>query len=258
MRRSALAVALIACADPAATPDATDRTVGDASGETDAPEAPDSPCPTDMVAVDGAFCVDRYEASLEERVDGAWRPAATIAPIGDRVVRARSVAGVKPQAYVSADQAEAACAAAGKRLCTSPEWLAACQGPEEHTWPYGDARVDGACHDTYAGGHPVVDWFGTNEGVWDAAHMNDPGIDTQPGTLAETGSYAGCVSAWGTFDQHGNVHEWVADPEGTFRGGFFADGAINGPGCTYVTTAHDRAWSDYSTGFRCCADLAAR
>jgi hypothetical protein len=52
----------------------------------------------------------------------------------------------------------------------------------------------------------------------------------------------------------GNLHEWTSDPEGTFRGGFYVDTVINGPGCLYRTTAHDRAHWDYSTGFRCCAD----
>jgi hypothetical protein len=48
----------------------------------------------------------------------------------------------------------------------------------------------------------------------------------------------------------------VADGDGTFRGGFYADAALNGPGCTYRTTAHASSYHDYSTGFRCCADPA--
>ena len=46
----------------------------------------------------------------------------------------------------------------------------------------------------------------------------------------------------------------TSDPGGTFRGGFYVDTAVNGPGCTYRTTAHSASYSDYSTGFRCCAD----
>ena len=52
----------------------------------------------------------------------------------------------------------------------------------------------------------------------------------------------------------GNLHEWTADPDGTFRGGFYVDTVINGPGCLYATTAHATSHWDYSTGFRCCAD----
>ena len=56
------------------------------------------------------------------------------------------------------------------------------------------------------------------------------------------------------FDLHGNLHEWVVDADGTFRGGFYVDVLINGPGCTYATTAHTSTYHDYSTGFRCCRD----
>jgi formylglycine-generating enzyme required for sulfatase activity len=84
--------------------------------------------------------------------------------------------------------------------------------------------------------------------------MNDPGINQQPGTLARSGEFSECVSADGAYDLHGNLHEWVADADGTFRGGFYADAAINGEGCSYTTTAHSRSYHDYSTGFRCCAD----
>jgi formylglycine-generating enzyme required for sulfatase activity len=52
----------------------------------------------------------------------------------------------------------------------------------------------------------------------------------------------------------GNLHEWTADPAGTFRGGFYVDTTINGAGCLYRTTAHVASYWDYSTGFRCCAD----
>ena len=43
---------------------------------------------------------------------------------------------------------------------------------------------------------------------------------------------------------------------GRFRGGFYGDAEINGPGCLYVTSAHDPTYHDYSTGFRCCTRAA--
>jgi hypothetical protein len=52
----------------------------------------------------------------------------------------------------------------------------------------------------------------------------------------------------------GNLHEWVDDAAGTFRGGYYMDTSRNGDGCSYQTTAHDFAYHDYSTGFRCCID----
>jgi formylglycine-generating enzyme required for sulfatase activity len=84
--------------------------------------------------------------------------------------------------------------------------------------------------------------------------MNDPRINQLPGSLARTGAYGRCRSAWGAFDMVGNLHEWVADARGRFRGGFYADGETNGRGCWYVTTAHHPGYHDYSTGFRCCGD----
>jgi hypothetical protein len=207
-----------------------------------------------MVEVGGAFCVDRYEAALEAWDGTAWVEASPFLTVDGRRVRAVSRPGIVPQGYVSGDEAEAACAEAGKRLCTSEEWLGACQGPAALTWPYGDEHDPEACNDAYPRGHPVVDFFGTSEGVWDPEHMNDPGINQQPDTVDPTGANPGCVSAWGALDLHGNLHEWVADADGTFRGGFYADASINGDGCLYRTVAHGRGYHDYSTGFRCCAD----
>ena len=246
-------------APDAPSPDAPDAPLPDGAAETmeqvaalDAGSEVAASCPPDMVLAAQAFCIDRFEAALEELgSDGKWLPAAPWYTVDDRTVRAVAAEGLVPQGYISGSQAEAACQASGKRLCTSQEWLAACQGPEEKTWPYGNAHQPGACNDDYPN-HPVVELFGTSDGIWDAQHMNDPGINQQLGTLSPAGAHPLCVSDWGAFDMHGNLHEWVADADGTFRGGFYADGAINGPGCTYVTTAHDASYHDYSTGFRCC------
>ena len=66
--------------------------------------------------------------------------------------------------------------------------------------------------------------------------------------------YCRCVTDEGVYDMHGNLHEWVADSSGVFRGGFYVDASINGTGCSYRTTRHTFDYHDYSTGFRCCAD----
>jgi hypothetical protein len=230
----------------------------EADGETDSDAA--GPCPPEMALVEARglrFCVDLWEASCDEvRPDGSiasWSPFETVDGV---VVRARSVAGVAPQGYISGDQADAACSLAGKALCTTEQWLLACRGPEDLVWPYGSSQVVGLCNDDYAG-HPVVDYYGTTEDwIWSAEAMNDPGINQQPGTLALAGEHAECVSAFGAFEMVGNLHEWVADAEGTFRGGFYVDVTLNGAGCTYATTAHGRGYHDYSTGFRCCSDAS--
>jgi formylglycine-generating enzyme required for sulfatase activity len=97
-----------------------------------------------------------------------------------------------------------------------------------------------------------VELFGSGAN-WGAEQMNDPRLNQLPNSLAPSGSFEQCVTAEGVYDMHGNLHEWVADADGTFRGGFYVDAVINGNGCLYRTTAHSRSYHDYSTGFRCCA-----
>ena len=77
---------------------------------------------------DAAFCVDRFEGALVDAATGApWSPY--FPPPASGGVRAVSLRGAVPQAYISQTQASAACAAAGKRLCRDAEWLRACGGP---------------------------------------------------------------------------------------------------------------------------------
>ncbi len=79
-----------------------------------------SGCPEDMVAVDAA-CVDRYEAPTR--------------------------AGALPLVMYSFVEAEAWCAARAKRLCFDDEWIAACTGPLDTSYPYGDRHQPGVCRD---------------------------------------------------------------------------------------------------------------
>ena len=45
-----------------------------------------------------------------------------------------------PQAYISRNEAAAACRASNKRLCTEREWVQACKGTGHGPFPYGPAR----------------------------------------------------------------------------------------------------------------------
>jgi formylglycine-generating enzyme required for sulfatase activity len=200
-----------------------------------------------MAKVD-TFCIDRFEAALVEGT-APWSPY--FPPTG-HTVRAVSLRGAVPQAYINQLEASAACQAASKRLCSDAEWLRACRGAASTTYPYGDTREPGVCNDARAV-HPAVELYGTSDS-WIFSHLDSPCLNQEANGLAPTGSHAGCVSAEGVFDLMGNVHEWTADPAGTFRGGYYVDTTLNGDGCLYTTTAHDTAYWDYSTGFRCCAD----
>ncbi|HEY4244349.1 MAG TPA: SUMF1/EgtB/PvdO family nonheme iron enzyme [Kofleriaceae bacterium] len=213
--------------------------------------AGDPGCAPGMVHA-GDVCIDKYEAALVSvNGGGPWSPYFP-PPDGMRAV---SIAGAVPQGFISQTQAAAACEASGKRLCTDDEWLRACEGPAGSTYPYGDTREPGVCNDARSV-HPAVELYGTSD-AWIYSHLDSPCLSQEANGLATTGSHTGCVTAEGAFDMMGNLHEWTADPSGTFRGGYYVDTVLNGDGCHYVTTAHDTVYSDYSTGFRCCRDLDA-
>jgi formylglycine-generating enzyme len=208
-------------------------------------------CPSGMLRIhtaSGSFCIDRFEASLElVGADGSSTPWSPYFNPGPQRVVARSLRGAVPQGYINGEQAKRACAEAGKRLCTDAEWQRACSGPDGTTYPYGATREAGVCNDSRSR-HPAVELFGS------VTNLDSPCINQLPDSVERTGAHTGCVTAEGAMDMMGNLHEWTADPAGTFRGGFYVDTVINGNGCRYVTTAHNTLHHDYSTGFRCCAD----
>ncbi len=214
-------------------------------------------CPAGTTLVQGAFCIDRYEASLVEVVargrTARWSPF--VSPQRGHTYRAVSRAGVTPQGYVSQNQARAACENAGRRLCTEREWVTACQGPSPTTWPYGDEFIHGRCNDERA--NPVPRLYPGSADVFHERQMNDPRLNQLTLSLAHTGEFRRCSNRFGVHDMVGNLHEWVDAHYGSlgvFRGGYYADARQNGNGCRYATRAHSPNYTDYSVGFRCCAD----
>jgi len=274
-----LAVVAAACAAagelaPRLTPQAAARPAAPVTSQRvqaalGAPVRSAAKCPAEMSEVprgNRSFCIDRWEATLQRRSENGTHSAWP----GNRAVDgeqaqfvAVSAPNVKPQGYISGAQAAVACANAGKRLCEIDEWTRACRGSAAHVYPYGDERRANTCNDRFQqrSEHPVVLLFDRSaprdadrESMWQREFMNDPRLHELPQTVANTGSYAGCASEYGVYDLVGNLHEWTADPEGTFVGGFFLDVTQNGDGCGYRTRAHDFGYHDYSTGFRCCKD----
>lgn len=234
-------------------------------------------CPAGMARIE-RYCIDRHEAHLVARgPDGETTPHPHFRRPEEGVTyEARSEPGVWPQAYISRVEAEAACANAGKRLCTRREWQRACKGESNTTYPYGQRREAGRCNVEKP--HLLTLRFGADPRRWAYAQFNDPSLDQEPGFLARTGDYAGCAGDAGVFDLVGNLHEWVSDTadgtlrarldtegiprafqywspgNGVFMGGFYSTQGELGPGCTFTTIAHEPGYHDYSTGFRCCAD----
>jgi len=232
-------------------------------GALSVPSEARGPCGVGMAYVEleskKSFCIDRWEASVVEIRGGEQVAHPATQPVTNLKVRAVSQAGVIPQGYISKNEAEEACKNAHKRLCTGEEWGRACRGRNPTKFPYGDERKAGYCNDS--GRAPIASLH--PELVGDAVYasvtaMNDPRINAARNTVARTGRFPKCKSAFNVFDMVGNLHEWVSDVHegnrGTFRGGYYQDTHENGDGCAYSTVAHDVSYHDYSTGFRCCKD----
>ncbi len=152
-----------------------------------------SPCPADMVYVLSAnkdFCLDRYEASAGGQCPYPHprNQIETLANLSAGNCQPVSRPHARPWVNISRDQAELACAKAGKRLPTAAEWQAASLGTPDKSQGWGP----------------------------DDCQLNSNWPD-QPGL---TGSGANCRSAAGAYDMVGNVWEWVADE--------VKDGAYNG------------------------------
>jgi formylglycine-generating enzyme len=213
-------------------------------------------CPPGMAPIPnetGGFCIDRYEAGVAEiGANKKVKSHSPFTPVTNLKVKAIVKKGIVPQGYISQLEAKDACENAGKRLCTNDEWLAACQGKSPTKYPYGDNEIPGRCNGDGTRAHPVVELFGGPDAFYDSSKMNDSRINQLPGTLTKTGEKAKCKNSYGVFDMVGNLHEWTADPNGSFKGGYYMDTHKNGDGCFYTTTAHGPSYHDYSTGFRCC------
>ncbi|NOZ00655.1 MAG: SUMF1/EgtB/PvdO family nonheme iron enzyme [Deltaproteobacteria bacterium] len=97
--------------------------------------------------------------------------------------------GKRPRTKVSISAAKALCKKAGKQLCSSARWKAACN----RTYPYGNKFKAGACN--------------------------------VEGSIKESGSFPGCVTPSGIYDLVGNASEWLSDRK--LHGGDTAGGEGN-------------------------------
>jgi len=172
--------------------------VADESGGGEA----DGPCGEGMALVEAAdrrFCIDRYEASLVEVLpDGTERAYPHFATVDGKVVRAVSRPQVFPQGFISEVQAGDACVASNKRLCTHDEWKTACMGPSRTTFPYGEARRSGTCHDT--GKSAVGAVFGAK-----AIAASPPPLVSHPSGRPAASSGASGASGAGKGASHANA-----------------------------------------------------
>lgn len=180
------------------------------------------------------FWMDTFEAS---------RPDATASATGVSQTRACSNPSVLPWQNASFSVAQAACAAAGKVLCSRDQWQAACEGTANTTYPYGNTFDPMACnterHDGIAGG-------------------------ADDDVLLATGFLAACVSGPGVRDLSGNLKEWTDDITGQTSGGtniaVLRGGAFDTPElgatCDFRLTRAAVNVIAAENGFRCCRATA--
>ena len=172
---------------------------------------------------EGPFTIDAFEASVEAG-------------------RAVSEPGVAPaRSYTWAD-ANAACEAAGKRLCTEQEWLTACSG----AIPI-DEDGDGVFSRDLAQGRQHSYGEHYREGWCADSRKSD---DTRP---LLTGDHPKCATPEGIYDLEGVTKEWVGVTidKAVLKGGSYKSGAS--ARCAYYKDSEAPDTRDDSIGFRCCS-----
>jgi hypothetical protein len=201
----------------------------------------DEGAPDDMIhVVSGGsdYYMYRYEAS---------RPDATAALMGNATHRSCSKPSVQPWRSVDFDAATAACAAAGRRLCTEAEWQLACAGAGGLKFPYSNTYDTDACN----GNDHDANCSGVDEDVCLATGTNYdcPGGATSPL----------CQSSFGAFDLSGNLKEWTSTMVSAsplayrIRGGAF-DSISPGLTCQFNFLSAEPDYLFDNLGFRCCSN----
>lgn len=246
-----------------------DRAKAATAASTAAPAAASEPgvtegCPEGMLLVDGIWCPyvgHRCVDWIDQKRDRCRRYDEKLILCEGKQVPMRfcidryeypNQAGLYPVVMTSWIEADKACAAEGKRLCTESEWTFACEGETKVPYPYGFARDTEACNIDRHYRDPDFDAFSNDWKIADEITRLDQRV--------ASGSMARCVSPFGVHDMTGNVDEWVVNEEPKLDKGEDVSGLKGGywgpirARCRPVTNSHNRWFRFYQVGFRCCRE----
>ncbi len=180
-----------------------------------------------------------------------------------------------PVVWAPPTRAKTVCELQGKRLCSQVEWNLACRGDpagaHDSHYAYGN-RLDLSLCNTHKGHRRACDAHNAMT-AW-----NTCATETEP-----SGSFPGCRSRFGVFDQHGNVAEVMMRREGDaivsqLKGSaWFYDELAREPDAPVPSSTPDNAgaypdhcnfdprwhvediknaWHvNYHLGFRCCKSI---
>ncbi len=157
-----------------------------------------------------AFHIDRYEATVRQYRACVAAGGCDITPLvaGDqRYLRAHW-----PMVSVTWHEARGYCRWRGKRLPTEAEWEKAARGTDGRRWPWGDQPRDREFnHGTLESAAIIV----THKQMLAPSGPTAPAFapDASDGAryAARPGRMKWSEGPYGTYDQAGNVSEWVED-----------------------------------------------
>lgn len=212
-----------------------------------APEV--NPCSDNMAHVKGQYCTKLDHTCLEKLdkkrckvydknpvCSGPEKELNFCMDINEFTVDFHTKIPVHNVSWVEAD---VACRVQQKRLCTSEEFVLACEGPERYPYSYGFERILGVC----------------NIDIFNNLKANGKLVDhTQPIDL-----FPNCISSYGIHNMTGNVTEWVSIPgqmkpwRSGLMGGWWSN-RIKGE-CRPLVNNHFEYYADIQVGFRCCSDI---
>ncbi len=220
-------LALAGCKSPASG-GAPAAASSEQAGSTTLPSSP----PKGMVLVPGGVLLAGTEPGKVPRAPEREMPGAQVVmkPFFIDELPYPNEPGAIPRTGVTLAEAQAACEAQQKRLCSELEWERACKGPNNTAYPYGERYQQAACH-----------------------------TGRVPPAVPPVGISPGCKSAFGVRDTHGTVWEWTDSPYGrgttdaalvAVRGGNSAEGDVVGRCANVESRRATEARPD--RGFRCC------